>query len=243
MSFPRLVAAVATLALAAACSSSSKNQDKGLTAGGDDTIQGHDTNPDGVPYPADHLGFRARNNATVTTAPPGDRIQNFKFLGYPDADISKGLQPVALADYYDPEGKKYKIIHVSVSGVWCEWCIAETKALVPLVPQLKDKKVVYLTALSEDIRHAPAQQKDLDFWINTYHPNYTQLLDPGNRNLGPFFTSAGIPWNGNIDARSMEVLSSITSAPSTDGVTIDIMGDIQPWLDWYDNNPAAYAVH
>src|SRR6516164_8582561 len=108
------------------------------------------------------------------------------------------------------------------------------------MPQLRDKKVVYLSALSENIAHGPAQQPDLDYWINTYHPNFTQLLDPGNRNLGEFFTSAGIPWNGNVDARSMEVLSSITSAPSSDGVTIDIMGDIQPWLDWYDQNKASY---
>src|SRR5262245_2694369 len=156
MSFPRLVAAVcsgAALAVVAACSSSPpKKQDPGLTPGGGD-IQGHDANPDGVPYPTTHLGFNARNNSTVHTAPPDARIQNFKFMGYPDADMSKGLQPVAFADYFDPDHKKYKIIHISVSGVWCEWCIAETKALVPLIPQLKDKGVVYLTALSEDIRH------------------------------------------------------------------------------------------
>jgi hypothetical protein len=246
MSFPRLVT-VLTLGALAACGSksSSTNQDPGLTPSGDDVVA-PDKNPDGVPYPADHLGFKARGN-TVATAPRGDRIQNFKFLGYPDGDISKGLQPFALADFYDPTGKNYKVIHISVAGVWCTWCIAETKALAgdashaSLIPQLKAKKVVYLTALSEDDQHNPAAQKDLDFWINTYHPGYTQLLDPGNRNLGPFFTSAGIPWNGNFDARSMEILSSITSAPTSDGSTIDIMGDVQPWLDWYDSAPSQYA--
>jgi hypothetical protein len=247
MSFPRLAAVVALGAIAAACSSkSSSSQDPGLTPGGGGDITGHDANPDGVAYPSDHLGFKARGS-TVSTAPRGDRIENFKFLGYPDGDISKGLQPFALADFYDPTGKNTKIIHISVAGVWCTWCIAETKALAgdathpSLIPQLKDKKVVYLTALSEDIHHEPAAQKDLDFWINTYKPGYTQLLDPGNRNLGPFFTSAGIPWNGNFDARSMEILSSITSAPTSDGSTIDIMGDVQPWLDWYDAGPSAYA--
>jgi hypothetical protein len=235
--------------LSAACASKSTSsssgtnpgQDPGLTPGGDD-VAGKDVNPDGVPYPTDHLGFKARNNSTINTAPPGDRISNFKFLGYKNGDQSQGLQPVSLADYYDPDGKNYKIIHISVSGVWCTWCIAETKALVPLIPQLKDKKVVYLTALSEDINHQPAKQSDLDYWMKKYQPGYTQVLDPGNAKLGPFFTSAGIPWNGNFDARSMEVLSSITSAPSSDGTTIDIMGDIDPWLEWYDHNPPAYTA-
>src|SRR5262249_38524386 len=139
---------------------------------------------------------------------------NFKFLGYPDGDISKGLQSYGLADFYDPTGKNYKIIHISVAGVWCIWCIKETQALSgdathpSLIPQLKEKKVVYLTALSESSQRQPAAPKDLDYWINLYHPGYTQLLDPGNRQLGPFFTSAGLPWNGNFDARSMEILSS-----------------------------------
>jgi hypothetical protein len=246
MSFPRLVGLVALSAIVAACSSkSSTKQDPGLTPGGND-VQAPDSNPDGVPYPADHIGFKARGNA-VATAPKGDRIQNFKFLGYPDGDKTKGLQPFALADFFDPSGKNYKIIHISVAGVWCEWCIAETKALAgdathpSLIPQLKNKKVVYLTALSEDRHHGPAAQADLDGWIDMYHPGYTQLLDPGNRNLGPFFTSAGIPWNGNFDARSMEILSSITSAPTSDGSTIDIMGDVQPWLDWYDSGPSQYS--
>jgi hypothetical protein len=240
MRFPRIapVICVAGLAASVACSSSSgPKQDPGLTSGGGGTgeVQGNDKNPYGVAYPSDHLGFAARKGATA-----GDRVKNFKFVGYPDADRSKGLQPISLADYFDPEGRSYKIIHVSVAGVWCTWCQAEVKALVPLVPQLKDKKVIYLTALSEDISHKPAQQSDLNYWCDVYKPNYTQVLDPGNAELGPFFTSAGIPWNGNFDARTMEVLSSITSAPSSDGVTIDIMGDINPWLDWYDKNRPSY---
>jgi hypothetical protein len=245
MRFPRALALSALSFLAVACASKSSSnssgpQDPGVTADPGGNIQGHDDNPYGVPYPSDHIGFKARGNSTVPTAPPGDRIANFKFLGYPNGDKSQGLQPVALADYFDPQGKEYKIVHISVAGVWCTWCIQEMQAVVPLIGQLKDKGVVYLTALAENISHGPAAQPDLDFWLAKYKPTYTQVLDPANQKLGPFFTSAGIPWNGNFDARTMEVLSSDTSAPANAEGQIDIMGDVQPWLDWYAANPPSY---
>jgi hypothetical protein len=227
-------------ALSGGCGSSS-SEDSGIAAA--DPGAGTETNPYGAPYPTAGLGFHARSEPRATIA--GDKIRNFKFLGYVDSDRSKGLTTISLADFFDPEMRKYKIVHISVAGVWCTWCQAETDALEAVqsdgktrVAALADEKVVYLTALSEDVQHNPATLSDLDYWVQTRRTTYTQVLDPGNRNLGPFFTSAGIPWNGNIDARSMEILSSVTAAPTSDGQTIDILGDVQPWLDWVDAHPA-----
>jgi hypothetical protein len=246
MRLPRVLA-LAGLPILAACASKSSSgtspgQDPGVT-GNDPTVgQGTEVNPYGVSYPVDNIGFKARDNPQATI--PGDKIKNFKFVGYLNSDKSQGLTTISLADFFDPEMRQWKVIHVSVAGVWCYWCKEETKALEApqsdgkaLVNDLVAKKVVYLTALSEDINHQPAKQSDLDYWLAEQKTTYTQLLDPGNRNLGPFFTSAGIPWNGNIDARTMEILSSISSAPSSDGTTIDIMGDVQPWLDFVDSHP------
>jgi len=55
--------------------------------------------PENVPYPNPPEGYGSgkRNGAT-----PGSVMRNFKFLGYLNADKSKGLQTIALADYYDP---------------------------------------------------------------------------------------------------------------------------------------------
>ncbi len=214
--------------------SSSKPSNQGLAAGDGDPV-GTEVNPYGVAYPTSGIGFKARGD--VTSAAPGDKVKNFKFLGYVNSDKNSGLTTVSLADFYDPEMRTFKLLHISVAGVWCYWCKEETKALVPLVPQLRDKKVIYITALSENNNHGPAAQSDLDFWVNSWHTNYTQVLDPGNRDLGPFFTSAGIPWNGNFDARTMEILSSTTSAPADQSGQIDILGDVNPWLDWIDKNP------
>ena len=202
-------------------------QDPGVTGPGGQ-VQGHDTNPKGVAYPTANVGYTPRQGNT-----PGNVINNYKFYGYPNSDVTKGLQPVALADYFDPDAKDYKIIHIIVSGVWCIFCKQETDALVPLIPMLASRKVVFLTALSEDNNHKPAQTSDLDYWVRTHHTNFTQVLDPGNAQLGPFFDAAAIPWNANVDARTMEILSAGVGAPP------DVTSEVQTWLDWVDAHPIA----
>jgi hypothetical protein len=231
------VSAISLLGAVSCSSSSSAPSNQGLVAGSSGDTGGTEVNPYGVAYPTTGIGFKPRSDPSSNT--PGDKIKNFKFLGYLNSDKGGGLTTISLADFFDPETKNYKLLHISVAGVWCYWCKEETKALVPLIPQLQQKKVIYITALSENNSHGPAVQSDLDYWINTWHTNYTQVLDPGNRDLGPFFTSAGIPWNGNFDARTMEILSSVTSAPAGADGQIDILGDVQPWLDWIDQHPIA----
>ena len=88
---------------------------------------GRSTNPDGVAYPSPTAGF-GRNARVGST--PGDVMQNFKFYGYPGADASKGLQPISLSDYYDPCGKRLKLLHLTAAALWCVPCNQETDAIV-----------------------------------------------------------------------------------------------------------------
>jgi hypothetical protein len=244
-----------------ACSSTSAKsgggggQDPGTAAPTDDgtTTQGNDANPYGVAYPSQPpfsvagglsspgFGFQPRKCSMPPNcgkAPAGNVIHNFKFLGYPNSDTSQGLQPVALADYFDPEMRQYKVIHISVGGNWCYWCQEEQKALEPLLPQLKTMKVVFLFALSDGITQgAPAKNQDLLNWISAYHVTNTSVLDPGGHNLGPFFDSASLPFNANVDARTMEILTAANGAPADSTGSIDIIGDVKPWVDFVDQTP------
>jgi hypothetical protein len=195
------------LLIVASCSS---EQDRGLEGAGA-AAAAPDVNPDGVPYPTDNIGTIERRNGR-----PGNRIQNFKFLGYPNANIAGGLQPISLAQFYDPEGKRFKIIHIQASGVWCSACQAETKAVVPLRSTLEQKQTVWLVSLAEGPTPTVAsKQKDLDGWISTFRSPFTHWLDPGNANLGPFYDRAALPWNANIDARTMEILTAGTGGEVT----------------------------
>ena len=82
-----------------------------------------------------------------------------------------------------------------------------------------------------------ASQNDLDNWIKEWHTNYTQVLDPGNHNFAEFFDAEAMPWNANIDARTMEVLTAGTGAPADATGNIDIEGDVLPWVDFV-NDPS-----
>jgi hypothetical protein len=179
---------------------------------------GHDVNPDGVAYPKLAIGKNARSG-TSTKPIPGNVIQNFKFLGYPNADPSKGLQTISLADYYDPCQKRAKMLHITVAGVWCTYCNAETSDIVADKAQLDSERIIILQALDDGLAvGVPATQANLNYWVSVHRPTFTEVLDPGLHNLGGFFQASAIPWNADIDVRTMEILTSSVGEenPATD---------------------------
>lgn len=235
-----LAASSVLLALAACSSSDDKGpapsssgnteQDKGLVGDGVPTPgAAPDTNPAGVPYPTDNIGTLERKGTKS-----GNRIENFKFVGYKDGNPANGLTPISLAQYFDPTGETYRIIHIQASGVWCSACQAETEVVVPLKAELVAKKAVWLVSLAEGpTPGTPSQTKDLDGWIKKFSSPYTHWLDPGNANLGPFYDRTALPWNANIDARTMEILTAGTGAQTTKA---GILGEIDKAIELADSS-------
>jgi hypothetical protein len=223
------VFALSTLVVvsAAACSSSPE-QDKGLEGTGTTgAASAPDTNERGDKYPTDNIGTNPRRGAT-----PGNRIQNFKFLGYPGGDKAQGLKPVSLAQYYDPSGEKYKLIHIQVSGLWCPPCRAEAEMVAPMGQVLADRKVVWLMGITEGPTPGiAATTADMNKWIDQFKAPYTHFLDPANQNLGAFYDRAAIPWNANISAKTMEILSSTTGGPVDEQA---LLRDLDKWLAQVD---------
>lgn len=230
MKIARIFAPVALLALVACASSKPADTDQGVGGEGNNAgaEQASDKNPDGVPYPTDNIGTNPR-----LAKKPGNRIFNYKFLGYPDGDMSKGLQPLSLASFFDPEGKRYKLIHIQASGSWCVYCQKETEIVTPLKAKLEAKKVVWVMSLAEGPAvGSPATKGDLDKWMNNYKAPYTHLWDPGNKNFGVFYDAAALPWNANIYAKTMEILSSGVGGVTTEA---DLMKDIDEQLKLIDD--------
>ncbi|MDP9000482.1 MAG: redoxin domain-containing protein [Myxococcota bacterium] len=181
---------------------------------------GGDSNPDGFAYPSPANGY-GRNIRSGTT--PGSVMANFKFLGYVNAMVSPRPTKISLADYYDPCGKRYKLIHVTVASVWCGPCQQETIATVAAQTELLAQGVVVLQALDDGpVQQTGATQGDLDRWISKYHTNFTELLDPGLQNFAGFFKAAEVPWNADLDPRTMEI---VDASPGWAG---DIMTELAP---------------
>ena len=198
-----------------------------------------DKNPDGVPYPVPATGYGYKPRAGNAA---GNVIQDFSFLGYPNATVSPNLSTIKLADYYDPCNKRYKLIHITMAAVWCGPCNQETDQIVSQKAQLAADKVVVIQALDDGPNFGvAATQKDLNGWISTHMSNFTEMLDPGHQNLGPFFDAAAIPWNANIDPRTMEILDSGEGLPADMGSTPGFMTDIQQGLMEVQSAPN-YAI-
>ena len=203
--------------------------DKGVDPGtGQEPGAGTDKNPYGVAYPTTNVGYQARKGTT-----PGNIIKNYKFLGH-RGDTGQ-LITLSMADFFDPQVKQYKIIRFLASARWCNPCVQETKAMLPLLPELKDKKVLVIQAITDGlIQGKGATPSDLLAWIKTFPiptADLPVMLDPEVKNLGQFFDAAAIPWNGVIDARSMEILESGV------GYNPKIMEEVDRWVSWVDANP------
>ncbi len=191
--------------------------DGGTPSGVAPPTSGHNVNPDGVAYPVPAGGYgHSPRSGNIR----GNVIQNFKFLGYPDpTNTSSGLQTISLADYYDPCQKRYKLLHLTVAGVWCTPCNMETDAIVAAKSQLASENIIVLQALDDGpVMGTPAGVRDLNNWLNLHHPTFPEMLDPGLYNLGGFFNASAIPWNADIDVRTMEILTSSVGEedPTTD---------------------------
>jgi hypothetical protein len=176
--------------------------------------------------PEDNQGYQHRRSSVA-----GNTLINYALQGYLNSDRSKGLGCVTMADLYDPTGSKgIKLLHISVGAAWCGPCQDEAKLLVPKIDEYRAKGVVFVSVLAQRPDRMPAEKVDLDHWMDTYQTNYTQLLDPGAAQFGPFFDGSTYPLNVNVDARSMEIL---TAAPGT----TDLLPEVNKWLEWVNTHP------
>jgi len=192
---------------------------------GDDA--GTETNPDGVAYPTGCYGHTARTGTT-----PGSVLQNFKFQGYLNGDATQPLTTISLADYYDPCNKRYKLIHLSVAAVWCVPCNGETNDIVAAKASLDAQQIVVLQALDQGpVEGTPSTVSDLNYWISNHKSNFTEMLDPDDKNYAGFFNAASIPWNADVDPRTMELLDS------SEGYSGSVQGEVQGGLDAVMTSP------
>jgi len=181
-------------------------------------VTGHDTNPDGIAYPTAGYGRSSRMGMT-----PGSIMPNYRFLGYPNSDKSMGLQTVAMADYYDPCMKRYKLVHITVASVWCVPCNEETDALVAGATQLATEGAVVFQVLNDGFTMGePATQDNLTYWTNLHKTTFSVALDPMLTNLGSLVDAASVPWNCDLDPRTMEILDQ------SNGWSGDITSEIAP---------------
>lgn len=197
----------------------------------DPELEGRAANPDGVPYPTDNLGGVEHSRARS-----GDRIPNFTFLAYEGGDRSGGLKPVSLADYYDPDQKRHRLLHLKVSATWCGYCSAALVDLVRSKQELEAEGAVSLeVVVSGPTNRIGPSLGELDGWVERHGSNVTTAVDVRARRLGGIGVDGTVvPWDLLIDTRTMEILDSSGGAPS------DVKRYVRDGLAFVANNPPGY---
>lgn len=196
----------------------------------DPEVPGRDANPDGVPYPTDSIGGIERG-----TNRPGQRIPNFTFQAYVNGDRAKGLQTVSLADFYDPEQERHKVLDIQISQVWCTICSVETESTSQLIDELTAEGAVFLQIMTSgsDASRGPSLG-EVDAWVDRHEMAYTLAIDVRSRRMGGIGVST-VPWDLLVDTRTMEILDSSAGAPA------DVAKYVRDGLQWVATHPPSYA--
>ncbi len=188
-------------------------------------------NPDGVPYPEDHGGSTARAGTRI-----GDRIPNLAFQGYVDGDRASGLRTISLADFYDPDQKRHKLLHLQAAATWCSICSSESEATVIVKEPLGQEGAVFLQVVvnGNALNRGPSLD-EVHAWMDRHAANYSIAIDVRTVRLAGLGVTT-VPWNMLIDTRSMEILHSSSGAPS------DLVVYVREGLRWVADNPPSYSA-
>jgi hypothetical protein len=219
-----------TIALAMSGCSSSNSEPAEYD---DPDIAGRNANPDGVAYPTDHIGGTQR-----AAGRPGDRIPNYTFMAYIDGNEAAGLQPVSLADYYDPTSKRFKILDLQISATWCSVCSAVTTATVPVKAQLATEGAVFLeVVVAGASQSAGPSLAEVDAWVTSHSSNLTTAIDVRAHRLGNIGVDPElVPYDILIDLRTMEILDASPGAP----MNFDIASYAHEGLQFVAKNKPSY---
>ena len=199
----------------------------------DPDLAGRGANPDGAPYPTDHIGGAERAGGR-----PGDRIPNFTFQAYVDGDRAAGLKTISLADYYDPTGKRAKVLDLQVSAVWCAVCSEVTRATVPVKEKLRQEGAIILDVfVAGTSPSAGPSGSEVESWMSKHGSNVTTAIDVRGRRLrGIGVDPNAVPYDILIDLRTMEILDSSVGAP----LNFDVAKYVREGLQYVASHDPSY---
>src|SRR4029079_4201321 len=89
-----------------------------------------------------------------------------------------GLQTVSLAEYYDPQQKRNKVLTLRVAAPWCALCSGELEWTVPVTEPLKERGVVFLEVVVSGATAGKGPSlAEVDEWIDRHKTNFPTGVD------------------------------------------------------------------
>ena len=226
--------AIALLALAglfASCSSSLNDTTPPASQPGDwpdaevlDPIFDADV-PDGgavVPaYPAANIGGRPR-----TASQPGQIFPNLTLQGVRSVATVNTPATVSMAEFYDPDGLQYDLLHVMAIFMWCPHCNNETSDVSTIAAWQANHRVAAVQIAMLGYGNASPTWAELQKWVGDHKLAFPVLVDGQGAQLGQYFSVNYVPINIVVNPRSMEILA----------VDVGEVGDVQSYEQGFLNN-------
>ena len=171
----------------------------------DADLAGQSTNPDGTAYPTMNIGGQPR---TATQA--GQIFPNLTLQGVRSATTLDTPAVVSMAEYYDPSGARYDLLHVIGIFMWCPHCNNETNNLstIPAWQAEHRVAVVQIAMLGYDsASNASPTWSELQKWVGDHNLNFPVLVDGQGAQLKQSFSVNYVPLNIVVNPRTMEILA------------------------------------
>jgi hypothetical protein len=197
---------------------STPSLDAGLSVSGVEVDGG--ASFDGGAYPTTNIGGQPR-----TASKAGQIFPNLTLEGVRSAATQDTLTTVSMAEYYDPTGSRYDLLHVIGIFMWCPHCNNETNNLSTIPTWQAAHRVAVVQIAMENNSGASPGLSDLQTWVSKYNLDFPILMDGQGVQLGQYFSVSSVPLNIVVNPRTMEVLD----------VTVGEVGDCQAYEQGFLN--------
>jgi len=222
MRFSQLVILAALAGLWTNCSNVLNGTSDGAASQGDSSDSMPDaavldggTNLDGPAYPTTNIGGQV-----------GKIFPNLTLEGVRSAATVDTPVWVSMAEYYDPDGLQYDLLHVIGILMWCPHCKSETDSLAKISAWQVDHRVAVIQIAIQGASGASPGWSELQAWVSAHKLNFPVLVDGQGVQLGHYFTIDYVPLNIVVNPRTMEILA----------IDIGDVGDVQAYEQGFLNS-------
>jgi hypothetical protein len=180
------------------------------------------TGIDGMPYPSSNIGGQPRTDAHA-----GQIFPDLTLEGVHSVATLNTPEMISTAEFYDPQGLRYDLLHVMGIFMWCPHCNNETADIAQIAAWRTAHRVAVLQIAMEGYDGSTPGWSDLQKWVSDHQLDFPAVIDGQGAQLGQYFPVGSVPVNIVVNPRSMEILS----------VDIGEVGSVQTYEQGFLDHP------
>ena len=156
--------------------------------------------PSGVPtYPGDNWGGKV-----------GKRFPNLSFEGVASAATADAPTVIHVADYFDPAGARYDLLHVVIVAMWCPHCDRQASAIAGLADWQAQNRIATFELAIDGPNHSGPSMAEVADWAVAHKLSTPVARDPKSAQIKPYITVDYIPLHLLVNPRTMTILDATT---------------------------------